>query len=751
MLLNRRNAMRIAARFVSLLMGYSAGAVVAGPSQARAGTSVNDVEDLRSRESSFGSDTVTMLAWSSGTATGGGSFAIDALDRESPDNGGTIIVDKGGNRWKRVLSDERSITPHMFGALGDGLADDTRSIQSALDWVVANGGRLFFPSGRYRITSPLSIGSEVGATKSGFAVEGVSRSTPRWNGSLIWLDAVEAAAILIWKKTAWRNAKLANLGLACSRVDGAEIGLLIDSSEISDIHFDELAIEGVTTAIALRQGTGRNGEFCSFTNIWTWNVRNFFHSNAGQAFGIDINHVFCYHRGGGELFRMDPQVVGGGLIVRAFSATPTDPEKRKSVTNTTLLTLTGKHNAPILFEGGRLEHLTCVLRTSQFARDGVVNTPIKFIGTQFTMDSLEANAQNLMAGQIILEGTAPNLITFDTCQFSAFKAEGGSFLVKVDQAGRGTLVFSMCNFNGFSRLPTVDLSFNTLQEVHFRNCIGNAVATDGGRVAAGLPVKFDRRFGVTRSLLPLRASGANKDQATNLLSAPLFRKIAASAAEGYASPWQSIGAGPGPAVRKVLSPGHQDQSVVLVLSSKSGILQDILNFPLSRGNTVVDGVRLLSIRYTGFLARISGEMITRFALENSATGQVYDEVKLSGTGSGGPQEIELTALIQTTPIGRLRFKIENLGAGSAEFEFVDQLVSESVRSEPDVLSRRASDFDDPNAQRVARADRVPTSGSWSIGDIIYNSSPSAGGHVGWVCVRSGEPGEWKLFGAIESR
>lgn len=45
---------------------------------------------------------------------------------------------------------------------------------------------------------------------------------------------------------------------------------------------------------------------------------------------------------------------------------------------------------------------------------------------------------------------------------------------------------------------------------------------------------------------------------------------------------------------------------------------------------------------------------------------------------------------------------------------------------------------------------TPTTGYWAIGERVYNSAPSAGGLVGWVCVSSGSPGTWKGFGSIEA-
>jgi hypothetical protein len=48
------------------------------------------------------------------------------------------------------------------------------------------------------------------------------------------------------------------------------------------------------------------------------------------------------------------------------------------------------------------------------------------------------------------------------------------------------------------------------------------------------------------------------------------------------------------------------------------------------------------------------------------------------------------------------------------------------------------------------ADSMPGSGHYNKGDIVWNSEPSPTGHVGWVCIKTGTPGEWKTFGSISS-
>lgn len=59
----------------------------------------------------------------------------------------------------------------------------------------------------------------------------------------------------------------------------------------------------------------------------------------------------------------------------------------------------------------------------------------------------------------------------------------------------------------------------------------------------------------------------------------------------------------------------------------------------------------------------------------------------------------------------------------------------------------------PNAKLyypTIKLSAVPSSGSWRIGTIVYNTSPAAGGTIGWVCTATGSPGTWKTFGTIAS-
>ena len=51
---------------------------------------------------------------------------------------------------------------------------------------------------------------------------------------------------------------------------------------------------------------------------------------------------------------------------------------------------------------------------------------------------------------------------------------------------------------------------------------------------------------------------------------------------------------------------------------------------------------------------------------------------------------------------------------------------------------------------IMHSTSVPATGHYNVGDIVFFTSPSAGGYIGAVCVTAGSPGTWKNFGSISS-
>jgi len=46
-------------------------------------------------------------------------------------------------------------------------------------------------------------------------------------------------------------------------------------------------------------------------------------------------------------------------------------------------------------------------------------------------------------------------------------------------------------------------------------------------------------------------------------------------------------------------------------------------------------------------------------------------------------------------------------------------------------------------------DKAPTAGTYSQGDIVWNTRPAKGSVLGWVCVKAGSPGTWADFVSID--
>ena len=91
-----------------------------------------------------------------GTA-GGGSLYRDDADATTADNGGTVLVDADGVRWKRNVGSTLSVSD--FGAIGDGTTDDRGALQDLFDAVQdAGGSKVYFPPGEYLVTGTVQVG-----------------------------------------------------------------------------------------------------------------------------------------------------------------------------------------------------------------------------------------------------------------------------------------------------------------------------------------------------------------------------------------------------------------------------------------------------------------------------------------------------------------------------------------------------------------------------------------------------------------
>ena len=126
------------------------------------GMSVNNVTQLRALLSGSASTVVLKQNNASYPNIGGGIFFWDSVSR-TDDSGTRFNVGGHGTSsagWQRSFdTDQLDVT--WFGAVGDGVVDDTTAISRAL--TAAVGRTLYFPSGSYSVQSsslPFTIGSD---------------------------------------------------------------------------------------------------------------------------------------------------------------------------------------------------------------------------------------------------------------------------------------------------------------------------------------------------------------------------------------------------------------------------------------------------------------------------------------------------------------------------------------------------------------------------------------------------------------
>lgn len=95
----------------------------------------------------------------------------------------------------------------------------------------------------------------------------------------------------------------------------------------------------------------------------------------------------------------------------------------------------------------------------------------------------------------------------------------------------------------------------------------------------------------------------------------------------------------------------------------------------------------------------------------------------------------------------------NIALGNRNFPPVQVTVHGSIGvnvSTPD--SRVALDVNGPvkyNNVLHLRDVEPPKSGSFNVGDIVWNANPQQRGFVGWICTHAGSPGVWNGFGEIK--
>lgn len=145
------------------------------------------------------------------------------------------------------------ITPQDYGAVGDGVTDDTAAIQSALNAVTANGAVVYF-SGTFKITASLSI------AVTGTQIIGNGWGTQiQYDGSVVTTGAFKATAA---------STRVFMRDIRISQMNSSHLGTAIDASNFSNSVIERVLIDGGgLTGVAPLVGIQMNASTCHHNQV----------------------------------------------------------------------------------------------------------------------------------------------------------------------------------------------------------------------------------------------------------------------------------------------------------------------------------------------------------------------------------------------------------------------------------------------------------------------------------------------------
>ena len=210
------------------------------------------------------------------------------------------------------------ITPQDYGAVGDGVNDDTTAIQAALNATSANGSTVFFPPGIYLITASLVVNN------SGTIVMGSGwGSQIQYDGSVVTTGAINASSAT--KRVFIRDIRI-------SQTNASHVGTAVDASNFVDGVMEKLLIDGGgTSGVAPLIGVQMNASTCH------WNVLRECRVNYGGATSRGVSIIGTSHSNTVQDVRFVPQgddVNSAGVYVaNAHSTTLIHPDVESGAGN----------------------------------------------------------------------------------------------------------------------------------------------------------------------------------------------------------------------------------------------------------------------------------------------------------------------------------------------------------------------------------------------------------------------------------
>ena len=241
---------------------------------------------LRALAAASDGDIVNVLGYAAQGDGGGGEFVYSASSSDA-DNNGTVIKPNavsGPGRWKR-RQDNAFTNIKWFGAVGNGVADDTAEQNAARSIVISKGGggMVEYPPGSY-------------------LVNGKYR-----NGGITYLDSAWPTDFVEQQRSAVQVLNVTNNSEPTAAFASLSIsGTVIPSTRANFVANANQDMVG-TSSWVLRGGSGNN--FMEAANFGAW-----FENNASQTWVVEID---CNNEGSNKA--LGDQTAGVGIMLATGS------------------------------------------------------------------------------------------------------------------------------------------------------------------------------------------------------------------------------------------------------------------------------------------------------------------------------------------------------------------------------------------------------------------------------------------------
>jgi hypothetical protein len=593
----------------------------------------------------------------------------------------TFLASGSGAVQRTALSKFRdTVSVKDWGAVGDGVADDTAAIQAAIDECFKVGGlnpdALVFPGGDYKVTSPIIWNRPVrlvGSSKNG-----------SWLVAGAAMNAVIQASITL----ADTNKTLRSLfdGINISGAGLAQRGI---QGVTNHTTFTGMRVQG-TLAAALEIGYGWCNMFfdveCSYNigdGIFLFNEAN---QNLIQSCKLFLNNGCGIVIRGGRGIRMSNTVfetcrktgvyIHYGAVGFAIDTCYFEANAQDGVTFTVPATFTVK--ADIICNGTSTQ---TQLATAFPSTGSIINN---FVSSSYTECFVVPN------------GLKDSRIS-NNCAT-------GSVVPAVKYYGNPSLSSTSFSF-GLPQTTTIGPNTGMTDEI----------VIDPAGVAA---------YSVGEDTARCRNNAPNT---TNIAVTDLNKWVNVASADG------------GSFVRSSSEfDGNPLLPVWEVQASAGPFATNFFGFSLDTSKYA---------RYHN-LWMLFGMWVKAPYVFGTNNGLVQlllnDAVNTNSSWNRGTDWVSVIGAFKMPTTGTRSFGINNrTSAGTG---------ASNVLVAAPVLCMLGADFQSLRGEFVNTTTfagtAAPTTGTWKRGDVVMNSTPSAGGTPGWVCTTAGTPGTWKAMSNV---